>query len=425
MPEFALEITYIHIVANMTHSLPFPVKMPTYELFCRLSDGDFSRNTCISNQNLLRNLYINLPMATTATKEQEQHCVLVVDDLEVNRTLMSKQLGRQGYLVLEAENGPRALEMVETENIDIVLLDIRMPGMDGLEVLRRIRKSHSPLNLPIIMVTAEAITEVTVEALQSGANDYLVKPVDITAAVARIETQLNLVHMASVKDDIIRFASHDLKKPLIIMLDIAQVLSEELEGGKPAPDDSREIMEILVKTGKNMQNVISGFLDQEVLRQDQEKRNYQPLDMNAIALASVESNSEYATRKQIKLTHDLQATSPMVAANEFRLMQILDNLIGNAMKYCPVNATVNVVTKNADDEVFVEIVDNGPGLQEEDFPKLFIKHAKLSNQPTGDETSTGVGLALCKQLIKLDEGSIGARNNPDTGSTFWISLPVN
>lgn len=361
----------------------------------------------------------------TDTTPAEPSRVLVVDDLNINRTLMKRQLERHGYQVYEAENDPRALEIVDQQAIDMVLLDIRMPGMDGIEVLRRLRKNHSALHLPVIMVTAEALTEITVEALQAGANDYLVKPVDINAAIARIESQLNLSHMATIKDDIIRFASHDLKKPLVIMMDIAEVLKEEIQPGKPLPEDTVEMMEVLIRTGQNMQEIISGFLDQEVLRQGQEERDYQPLDINNITHASVASNAEYAQRKSITLIHSPGADVPRVAANEFRLLQILDNLIGNALKYCPKGSSVNVITRLDDEHVLVEVVDNGPGLKEDDFSRLFIKHAKLSNQPTGNETSSGVGLALCKQLIRLDEGNIGARNNPDAGVTFWISLPIN
>lgn len=363
--------------------------------------------------------------ASISQSHQDKSCVLVVDDVEVNRQLLTKQLGRRGYAVVEAESGPLALDIIDNEKIDIVLLDIRMPDMDGIEVLRHIRKTHSALNLPVIMVTAEAMTEVTVEALQSGANDYLVKPIDITSAVARIEAQLSLSHMACIKDDIVRFASHDLKKPLIVMMDIAEVLKEDIQSGKPLPEDTLEMIDVLIKTGSNMKNIISGFLDQEVMRQGKEERDYQPLDLNKIVQTSVISNKDYADRKEIDLRQTLDPGLPTVAANEFRLLQILENLIGNAMKYCPRGSTVDVVTRREDNEMFVEIKDNGPGLQEDDFPKLFIKHATLSNQPTGNETSSGVGLALCKQLIKLDNGDIGARNNPDAGVTFWISLPIS
>jgi two-component system sensor histidine kinase/response regulator len=209
------------------------------------------------------------------------------------------------------------------------------------------------------------------------------------------------------------------------MMDIAEVLKEEIQSGKPLPDDTVEMIDVLIRTGSNMKNIISGFLDQEVLRQGKEERDYQPLDINNIVQISVKSNKDYAGRKAIDLRQTLDMGLPTVAANEFRLLQIMENLIGNAMKYCPRGSVVDVITRREGNELIVEIKDNGPGLREDDFPKLFIKHATLSNQPTGNETSTGVGLALCKQLIKLDNGDIGARNNPDAGVTFWISLPIS
>ncbi|NOX75623.1 MAG: ATP-binding protein, partial [Gammaproteobacteria bacterium] len=133
----------------------------------------------------------------------------------------------------------------------------------------------------------------------------------------------------------------------------------------------------------------------------------------------------YAVSKGITLTHHLASSLPNIQANDFRLLQILDNLIGNALKFSPRGATVEVRTSGDVDHIHIEVVDSGPGLREADFLQLFVKHAKLSNQPTGNETSSGMGLALCKQLVKLDNGHIGARNNPHTGATFWIKLPVN
>lgn len=364
-------------------------------------------------------------MAATDTTDTDQARLLVVDDIELNRQLISRQLSRLGYEVILAKSGLEALEKVEAGNIDLVLLDIRMPEMDGIEVLRRLRKTHSALNLPVIMVTAEALTEVTVDALQAGANDYLVKPINVTAAVARIESQLNLARMAAIKDDIVHFASHDLKKPLMVMLDIAEVIQAQLQPGQPAPNDNLELLDMLQKTGHNMQKVIAGFLDQKVLRQDNEIRNFKPLDVDDIILKSVAGNTDYAAQKGIQLSYKPSSAIPMVSANQFRLIQILDNLIGNALKFCPKSSIVEVHTKVENNELIVEVIDNGPGLADDDFPRLFTKHARLSNRPTGSETSSGVGLALCKQLIKLDEGNIGARNNPDGGATFWISLPTN
>ncbi|NOX75622.1 MAG: response regulator, partial [Gammaproteobacteria bacterium] len=195
--------------------------------------------------------------------------LLVVDDIEMNRALMTLQLQRHGYHVSVADGGARALERVEAEHFDLILLDIRMPEMDGLDVLRHLRERHSALTLPVIMVTAEDMEESVVEALQIGANDYLVKPLSMPVAVARIETQLTLQRMATIKDDIVRFASHDLKKPLLVIMDIAQTLKQDLQPGEPVSQDNIDILQMLLDSGHNMQRVISGFLDLEALRQGQ------------------------------------------------------------------------------------------------------------------------------------------------------------
>jgi len=117
--------------------------------------------------------------------------LLIVDDEESNRDMLSRRLQRQGFEVLQAEDGPQALASIRAQAPDMVLLDIRMPGMSGMEVLQAIREEHSPTQLPVIMVTAEGHSASIVEALQMGANDYITKPVDMPVALARIRTLLS------------------------------------------------------------------------------------------------------------------------------------------------------------------------------------------------------------------------------------------
>jgi diguanylate cyclase (GGDEF)-like protein len=124
-------------------------------------------------------------------QEENPFRILVVDDLEDNRALLVRRLERQGYATAEAENGLIALELVAKEEFDLVLLDIMMPELNGIEVLKRIRSSHSADALPVIMVTAKAGTTDIVEALKLGANDYVTKPVEFSVAFARVQTQLH------------------------------------------------------------------------------------------------------------------------------------------------------------------------------------------------------------------------------------------
>jgi PleD family two-component response regulator len=116
--------------------------------------------------------------------------LLVVDDIDDNRTLLNRRFSKRGCVVVEAESGFVALDLIAQQDFDLVLLDIMMPGLNGIDVLKQIRASHSADTLPVIMVTARAANTDVVEALELGANDYITKPVDFPIAFARAQTQL-------------------------------------------------------------------------------------------------------------------------------------------------------------------------------------------------------------------------------------------
>lgn len=350
--------------------------------------------------------------------------LLVVDDVEANRNVLRQQLERASYKVSTVGSGREALDLLGHSAVDLVLLDLHMPEMDGIEVLRAIREKHSRLSLPVIMVTAESRTERIIEALKSGANDYLVKPLHMQATLARIEAQLSLIRLAAIKDEMVSFASHDLKKPLLVMMDIAQTLKADLQNQKAIPEEAEELLQLMLQTGDNMQQVINGFVEQANRQQGDSESIRRYMDIHPVVQRCINANKDYAARKGIELAVEFADGLAPVKINEFRVCQVLDNLIGNAIKFSPRNTKTTVRTLGDEDRIIVEVVDNGPGLQEEDFEHLFEKNAKLSNQPTGNEQSSGMGLAICKQLIALDEGTIGARNNAFSGATFWIELPV-
>jgi len=354
----------------------------------------------------------------------ERFSLLIVDDNALNRELIALQLKRSGYAVTEATCGQEALSVLKEQSFDLILLDIMMPGMNGIEVLEVIRKDHSMLNLPIIMVTADDLEDSIVDALQKGANDYLIKPLNLSVTFARIKTQLALRNLANLKDEFVRFASHDLKKPLIVTMDIVETLQRECSIGTAINQDSLELIDLIHKTGENMQNVIEGFLSTSDYNTNRSTANTNLTQMNHIIEKSLRNNSVYAKKKGIKLVLKLEPGLPEIEANEFQITQVVDNLIGNAVKFSPANTETIVRTYMENGMACTAISDGGPGLKEEDFKILFSKNAKLSNLPTGGESSTGIGLPMSKQFIDLHHGKIGAKNNPTKGTTFWIGLPT-
>jgi two-component system, sensor histidine kinase and response regulator len=349
--------------------------------------------------------------------------ILVVDDNDLNRRLVKMTLSKLGYDIIEAENGVMALEVIGERHIDLVLLDVSMPEMDGIEVLTRLRLNYSMLELPVIMFTADDKQERIVEALSLGANDYLLKPLNQAIAAARIKTQLSIACLSRLKDNVVRFASHDLKKPMLVMADIIESLRASPPRQNGEAGAIEEELALLDQTNRRMQEVVHGFLDQNQFQVSQSSLD-ERLDLNTLIHETREANDLYAGKKQTVLNTELASHLPPVNAESFKIRQVLDNMIGNAIKFSPPGSHVVIRSQLQGDSVQVEVVDDGPGLTPADQAQLFISGVQLSNKPTGGESSSGIGLSLCKELIEATGGRIGARTNPDRGATFWFSLPV-
>jgi len=156
----------------------------------------------------------------SSSKAELSGKILVVDDNEMNRDMLSRRLARRGLMVEVAEDGSRALEMIESGDFDLVLLDIMMPGIDGYEVLERVRREHGAMDLPIIMATARSESEDVVRALKIGANDYVTKPFDFPVVMARVRTQITL----KISRDELARAHRRMKKDLEAAARIQQTL---------------------------------------------------------------------------------------------------------------------------------------------------------------------------------------------------------
>ncbi len=350
--------------------------------------------------------------------------LLVVEDSDAGREVLVIKLRREGYNVAEATNGRQALEHVASGNTDLVLLDMKLPDMSGLQVLRQLRRSRSMLDMPVIVVSALDRPSDVVEALQSGANDYVTKPFDLTVALARIRTQLSVRQLKRANDRFLRVASHDLKKPLLLMVDVARQFREDQKPGAPLSAEACSSLDYLVESGEYMQHIVEDLLGLSALQQGRLRLAMLPTDLGAVVRQAIARNSVYAQRKGISLGMNCEKDLPNIMADEFRLMQVLENLIGNALKFGPPGSHVQIALRSDADGVLCEVADTGPGIPQQDIDKLFAEFSTLSNRPTGNEKSTGLGLSICRELIYLHGGQIGVRNNAGPGCTFWFRLPL-
>ncbi len=349
--------------------------------------------------------------------------LLVVDDDALNREVLSRRLIRAGYEVLIAGSAREALDLLETRPIDLALFDVMMPEVSGLDALVEVRTRRSLYELPVIMVTANDASEDVVEALRLGANDYVTKPVDFPILLARVRTQLDARRLMLLKDEFLRIASHDLKNPISEILGVTQLVSLEVPVGATMTEDMAALLALVQESASRMQGIVEDFLDVQALEEGALRITRLPVCMNALAREAYAHQRGLADRKGITLALELAARGPVASADARRLAQVIQNLVDNAIKFCSAGDVVTVRTRWQDGRALLEVSDTGPGLRPADFERVFTRYALLSNRPTGGEKSSGLGLAICKQMIVALGGQIGVQNNADRGATFYIDLP--
>jgi signal transduction histidine kinase len=356
--------------------------------------------------------------------------ILIVDDEPVNLKLLQRFLNPY-YHTFSALNGQVALDLLAQTPVDLILLDIMMPGLSGYEVLQQIRADAGTSDLPVILISALSDAKDVTQGLEIGASDYIIKPIDPDVTLARVQTQMALKQLQDerkraitelqaaqeLKDRLMRIASHDLKGPLMnirMVGDLFRRFQGEIPGGS-------EVLGALDASLDTMQTVIEDFLDTAAIYS-----SHMDLKIGSVALGPVVTSlmklyQVHANRKHIRV--EPTNCEGTVLADPARFPQALGNLVSNAIKYSPPNTTIRLWTDRGGDWIRINVADEGPGIPEEDRSRLFTQFGKLTPRPTGDEASTGLGLWIVKHLVNLQGGEVGADFPPDGGSIFWIAMP--
>lgn len=369
--------------------------------------------------------------STLLNAHESRATILIVDDEVVNRILLTRILKVQHQLV-EADNAKLALAILERQSVDLILLDIMMPEMNGLEALTIIRKLPHTSQTPVILISALSQTADIVSGLHLGANDYITKPIDVEVVLARVETQLKLKRMMDLqrrviaefeasqqlKDRLLRIASHDLRSPLMNIHMVETLLRDSLADDPEAAN----LLDMLQNTVFYMNGIIEEFLDVAACQSGRIELQLREVAAHEIVIRVVNEFGVAAGRKDI--VFDLGALPGSVYADPSRVAQILNNLVSNAIKYSPRGSTVTLWTEIGDAFTRFCVADQGPGIPENERDRLFTEFGKLSPRPTGNESSTGLGLWIVKHMVLLHNGAVGVDCPAGGGSVFWFDLPV-
>lgn len=376
----------------------------------------------------------------SAQPDTEAPEILIVDDNQDIRDYVISCLEKE-YRYRIAADGVEAIRLVKENRPDLIISDVMMPNMDGYELCRTLKADEEMKQIPIILLTSKASTESKIEGLKSGSDDFLAKPFNAkelrlrVANLLSIHTQarelrvLNtnlvdaneaLIEASDLKTQLLNIASHDMKNPLTAIREFSRIIKEEVD----KESHLNELLDLIYSSSNEMLHLVTQLLDSAGLESGGLSLNKRPCDIGALATIVVHRNKNQADLKRQKINFETPPEEEfMVTADADRLHEAMDNLVSNAIKYSPLSKEIWVDISRDADMVKFAVRDEGPGLTEEDQERLFGKFQKLSAQPTGGESSTGLGLSIVKQIVELHGGEVWAESLPGKGSSFAFKIP--
>ncbi len=373
-----------------------------------------------------------LRMLVEARKIIKKEKILVADDSGVTRHIMRYFFKKNGYNVEMAPDGEAALKLLPGFKPDIIVTDCFMPKMDGFALTARVREMKEYRHVPIIMVTASSNKSDVLHGLAAGANDYIVKPFDESELLARIGTHLRnkelyeellkekegLRAVNAEKDKFLSIAAHDLRNPLSSIQGYARLLHE----GDHDAATAKKFLEIIIDASDGMLKLLEDLLDISKIEVGAVLLQRRPLDLAPVVQNRVNLADVVAKQKEIAITCSL-SRGTIVDMDKHKMEQVIDNLLSNAIKFTMPNKHIHVLVENAGSFVKVSIRDEGVGIPAEEQPRLFKPFSRTTVRPTGNEKSTGLGLAIAHKIVNAHGGEIGVESKVGSGSVFFFTLP--
>jgi signal transduction histidine kinase len=348
--------------------------------------------------------------------------VLVVEDDTDTAHVVRAYLERDGFEVEVARDGVSGLERALTDRPDLVVLDWMLPGLDGLSFLRTLRRDGA---LPVIMLTARTEEGDRIAGLEAGADDYVAKPFSPRELSARVRAVLRrapageedprtAIEVAGLRIDV----AHEFRTPPSNLRGYVEGLQDGVfEDQAPVLDASwRQLDRLghLVDDLSLLLRVETGQLELHVA----------PIEALELAQATVASFAPDAERAGVRLEVDVRAPDTVVRADRERSLQVLANLVGNALRYTPGGGSVTIeVGAPAHGFVRFAVRDTGPGVAPEDLPNVFKRFYRGDKARSPHAGGSGIGLTIARQVVERQGGEIGVTSPPGEGATFHSTLP--
>lgn len=333
--------------------------------------------------------------------------------------------------LLETETGEEAIEIINNQAIDIVLLDNKLPGIEGIEVLEYIKTTK--ISTSVMMITSYASLDLAVRATKNGAFNFIPKPFtpqELRTAIESITKHLYLKRMTKkmhkegkqIRFQFLTVLSHELKSPLNAIEGYLRIMQDKQVGENIS--DYEVMISRSMERIKGMRNLILDLLDLTRIESGQKKQNLTDVNLVDIAKLAIDTMEPMAIQKNVEIkTNFPEQEIIKVDANEIEI--IFNNLISNAIKYNKDGGEVSISIKKHNSELKIIVADTGIGMNEEETARLFKEFSRIRNEKTKSISGSGLGLSITQKILKLYKGKIEVESEEDKGSVFTVTIPLN
>lgn len=353
----------------------------------------------------------------------------MIDDEESMRDSCSQILTKDGFQTETAEDGATGLEKIKEIKPELVLVDLKMPGISGMEVLDRIAEIDP--NIISVVITGYATVESAVEAMKIGAYDFLPKPFtpDQLRLIIRrglekrkliLETESLRREKKLMEENFITMVSHQLRSPLVAIMQYYEVILGGMVGD--IPEKQKDIIQKSKARLEGLLNLITDWLDVARLDSGQIVDNLKPTSAKKIITKIIEDLQPLTQEEKISLKFGPCTKNDLVQGDADTLEQVFSNLITNAIRYNKPNGEVTISIKENEDYVAVEVQDKGIGIGKEHLPFLFDQFFRVKRGEGQKVKGTGLGLSIAKKIVDAHGGSIQVSSELGKGSTFTVLL---
>ena len=366
-----------------------------------------------------------------------EYKILIVDDVMSNVLLLKVLLTNEKFAIATASNGRQALEQVDKENPDLVLLDVMMPDMSGFEVAQHLKANPKTADIPIIFLTALNSTTDIVKGFQVGANDFISKPFNKEELIIRVTHQISLVAAKRIilnkteelqrtiagRDKLYSVIAHDLRSPMGSIKMVLNMLILNLPSEKIG-DEMYELLTMANQTTEDVFSLLDNLLKWTKSQIGKLKVVYQDINMVEVVEGVSEIFTMVASLKNIKIVQDVPVENVAVRADIDMIKTVIRNLISNAIKFSNEGSEVVVSLAEEDGMAIVSVKDSGCGIDDENQKKLLHTDTHFSTFGTNNEEGSGLGLLLCQDFVVKNGGKLWFTSKKGDGSTFSFSIPL-